>query len=144
MACKRRAQGVPYRHLQGRRANRGPETSIKRYRGTQSGQQMAGGAEFGASSGTELPTVFVADMTGRPDPTECGEGSHEGVKEAAGSHGGNYKGRGSAGGSRRGMKRCRGTPSFRVVPREFSILRRSGTSPSYGGRRSPGVIRFRQ
>jgi hypothetical protein len=67
MACKRRAQGVPYRHLQGRRANRGPETSIKRYRGTQSGQQMAGGAEFRASSGTELPTVCVADMTGRPD-----------------------------------------------------------------------------
>src|ERR1700730_16619135 len=36
-------------------------------------------------------------------------------------------------------------PGFRAMSREFSISRRSGTSPSYGGRSvSAGVIRFRQ
>jgi hypothetical protein len=45
------------------------------------------------------------------------------------------------------MRHCCGRkrPGFRVVSRGFSISRRSGTSPSYGGRSvSAGVIRFRQ
>ena len=36
-------------------------------------------------------------------------------------------------------------PGFRAMSREYSISRRSGSSPSYGGRSvSAGVIRFRQ